>query len=150
MNKNIELIFDKLQEEDLEEVAQLYDAERPMKTNRIKMRQTFNEIKDNPDYQLIVAKHNGIIVGFAKAIIHHDIFEENNPFVTIWSVRVREEYRRQKIGTKLFQYIENMAQGMNCEFICLLSEKDNVAANEFYKKLNYECNNGYVKLLKWH
>ncbi len=148
MNQNIELIFDKLKEEDLEEVAQLYDAERPMKTNRIKMKQTFNGIKDNPDYQLIVAKNNGIIVGFATAIVHHDIFEENNPFVTIWSVRVKNEYRRHKIGTKLFQYIENMAKKMNCEFICLLAEKDNIAANEFYKKLNYECNNGYVKFLK--
>ncbi len=148
MNQNIELIFDKLKEEDLEEVAQLYDAERPMKTNRIKMKQTFNGIKDNPDYQLIVAKHNGIIVGFATAIIHHDIFEENNPFVTIWSVRVKNEYRRHKIGTKLFEYIEHMAKEMSCEFICLIAEKDNIAANEFYKKLNYECNNGYIKLLK--
>lgn len=81
----MKLIFDKLKEEDLEEVAQLYDAERPMNTNRIKMKETFKKIKDNPDYQMIVVKCNGIIVGFAKAIIHHDIFEENNPFITIWS-----------------------------------------------------------------
>lgn len=144
----MELIFDKLKEEDLEEVAQLYDAERPMNTNRIKMKQTFNKIKDNPDYQMIVVKNNDIIVGFAKAIIHHDIFEENNPFITIWSVRVKKEYRRLKIGTRLFEYIENIAKNMNCEFICLLADKDNISANEFYKKLNYECANGYVKILK--
>ncbi len=71
MNKNTDLIFDRLKEEDLEEVAKLYDAERPMKTNRIKMQQTFNRIKDNPDYQMIVVKYNDIIVGFAKVIIHH-------------------------------------------------------------------------------
>lgn len=148
MNKNIDIIFDKLSENDLKEVAQLYDAERPMNTNRTKMKQTFNQIKDNPDYQMIVAKYNNEIVGFAKAIIHHDIFEENNPFVTIWSVRVKKEYRRLKIGTKLFEYIENMAKGMNCEFICLLADTDNIGANEFYRKLNYEYANGYVKVLK--
>ena len=53
-----------------------------MNTNRTKMKQTFSQIKDNPDYQMIVAKYNNVIVGFAKAIIHHDIFEENNPFIT--------------------------------------------------------------------
>ena len=90
MKKNVDLIFEKLKEEDLEEVAQLCDAERPMNTNRIKMFQTFKKIKDNSDYQMIVVKHNSVIVGFAQVIIHHDIFEENNPFITIWSVRVKK------------------------------------------------------------
>lgn len=90
MKENVDLIFEKLKEEDLEEVAQLYDAERPMNTNRIKMLQTFKKMKDNPDYQMIVVKYNSVIVGFAQVIIHHDIFEENNPFITIWSVRVKK------------------------------------------------------------
>lgn len=144
----MELIFDKLKEDDLEEVALLYDAERPVSTNRNKMLQTFSKIKDNPDYQMIVVKFNGIIVGFAKVIIHHDIFEENNPFITIWSIRIKKEYRRLKIGTRLFEYIENMARKMNCEFMCLLADENNVAANEFYKSLNYEQINGYLKILK--
>ncbi len=144
----MELIFDKLKEDDLEAVAQLYDAERPVNTNRNKMLQTFSKIKDNPDYQMIVVKFNGIIVGFAEVIIHHDIFEENNPFITIWSIRIKKEYRRLKIGTRLFEYIENMARKMNCEFMCLLADENNVAANEFYKSLNYEQINGYLKILK--
>lgn len=41
-----------------------------------------------------------------------------------------------------------MARKMNCQFICLLADKDNIGANEFYKKLNYICDNGYVKILK--
>lgn len=145
---NMELVFDELKEEDLEEVAKLYDAERPRNTNRIKMKQTFNKIKDNPDYKMVVVKYNDAIVGFAQVMIHQDIFEENNPFITIWSVRVKKEYRRLKIGTRLFEHIERIAKGINCEFICLLADKDNNVANEFYKKLNYECNNGYVKNLK--
>lgn len=144
----MKLIFDRLKENDLDEVAMLYDAERPIFTNRMKMRKTFEAIKDNPDYQLIVAKHNDVIVGFAKVIIHHDIFEENNPFLTIWSVRVKDTYRRQGIGTQLFQYIEKLAEDKNCEFICFIAEKENVGANMFYQKLGYECENGYVKALK--
>lgn len=148
MDEKLKLTFDRLKERELEEVAKLYDAERPITTNRVRMMQTFAKIKDNSDYQMITVKNNGIIVGFAKVIIHHDIFEENNPFFTIWSVRVKKEYRRLKIGTRLFEYIEKMAKNMNCECICLIANKDNIGANQFYKELGYECENGYVKFLK--
>lgn len=148
MDEKLELTFYRLKEEELEEVAKLYDAERTITTNRVKMKQTFAKIKDNPDYQMITVKNNGIIVGFAKVTIHHDIFEENNPFITIWSVRVKKEYRRQKIGTRLFEYIENIAKDMNCEIICLIANKDNIGANQFYRQLGYEYENGYVKFLK--
>ena len=148
MKEQLELTFDRLKENELEEVAKLYDAERTITTNRVKMKQTFAKIKDNSDYQMITVKNNASIVGFAKVTIHHDIFEENNPFITIWSVRVKKEYRRQKVGTRLFEYIENIAKDMNCEIICLIANKDNIGANQFYRKLGYECENGYVKFLK--
>ena len=148
MEEHLELTFDRLNEDELEEVAKLYDAERTITTNRVKMKQTFAKIKDNSDYQMITVKNNASIVGFAKVTIHHDIFEENNPFITIWSVRVKKEYRRQKVGTRLFEYIENIAKDMNCEIICLIANRDNIGANQFYKKLGYECENGYVKFLK--
>lgn len=79
----MELTFDRLNEDELEEVAKLYDAERTVATNCVKMKQTFTKIKDNQDYQMITVKSNGIIVGFAKVTIHHDIFEENNPFYNL-------------------------------------------------------------------
>ena len=148
MNEKLQLTFEKLKAEDLEEVAKLYDEDRQVTTNLVKMKETFEKIKDNAEYQMIVVKNNDNIVGFAKAIIHYDIFEENNPFITIWSVRVKKEYRRLKVGFKLFRYIENMAKYMNCEFICLIADKDDTIANEFYKSLGYECESGYVKFLR--
>ncbi len=111
------------------------------------MKITFERIKENPDYYPIVVKFENEVIGFAKAIIHHDFFENNNPFMTIWSVRVKENYRKQGIGIKLFQYIEQLAKDKKCEFICLLAEKGNIPANNFYQKLGYECENGYVKML---
>ena len=145
MKENLELIFDQLKEEDLEEVAKLYDAERTKTTNLEKMKQTFQKVKENPEYQMIVVKNKEDIIGFAQVMIHQDLFEENNPFVTIWSVRVKKEYRRQKVGTRLFLYIERIAKERNCEFICLLAEKENKEANLFYTKLGYTCENGYLK-----
>ncbi len=147
MKKKMNIIFEKLKEEDLETIATLYDLERPINTNREKMCQTFNKIKNNPDYYIIVAKLNKEVVGIANIFIHQDIFEENNPFMTIWSVRIKKEYRKQGIGRKLFQYIEKIANEINCEFICLITEKNNKGANAFYQKLGYKCENGYIKML---
>ncbi len=141
------LNFEYLKEKDLEEVAKLYDAERPMNTNMDKMLASFNELKTNPDYYMIVAKINQNIVGFIYAIINHDIFEETKPFITIWNVRVKKEFRNQKIGTKLFQYIEEIAKKLNCDFIALLVEKDNEVANKFYQSLGYDSDNGYSKYI---
>ena len=56
------LIFDKLNEKDLEDVALLYDAERPVITNREKMKKTFNLLKYNKDYFMITAKIDEEIV----------------------------------------------------------------------------------------
>ncbi len=141
------IIFGKLKKEDLEEIAKLYDSERPMTTNRIKMYKTFAKIKNDNDYKMIVAKLSNEIVGFATVIIHQDIFEENNPFMTIWNVRVKKGYRKQGIGKQLFQYIEKIANTAHCEFICLVAEKNNVSANVFYEKLGYKCENGYIKMM---
>ncbi len=141
------IIFEKLKKEDLEEIAKLYDSERPMTTNRIKMYKTFDKIKNDNNYKMIVAKLSNEIVGFATVIINQDIFEENNPFMTIWNVRVKKEYRKQGIGKQLFQYIEKIANTAHCEFICLVAEKNNVSANVFYEKLGYKCENGYIKMM---
>lgn len=144
----MKLIFEKLKEEELEEVALLYDAERNVITNREKMIKTFNRIKDDEDYYMITAKLDDEVVGFTKAILNHDIFEENNDFITVWSLRVKKEFRRKGIAIRLIKYIEEIATNINCEFICLIAEKNNVSANSLYKKLGYKCENGYVKVLK--
>lgn len=45
MNEKLELTFDRLKENELEEVAKLYDEERPITINRVKMKQTFSIIQ---------------------------------------------------------------------------------------------------------
>lgn len=139
--------FENIKKEDLSIVAELYDSDSEYKTDLSKMKESYNKIKDNEFYKLIVAKEDEAIVGFAYINIHQDIFEKCKPFMTIWSVRVKENYRRKGIGTKLFKYIEDLAREIDCSFICLIAEEDNVVANKFYKCLNYNKENGYVKFI---
>lgn len=145
-NDNIK--FRKMLTEDLNQVVALYDSERNSPTDKNKMITVYDEVKDNPDYYFLVGEKDNQIVSFAKIIINKDIFESCNPFITVWSVRVKKELRGNGIGTKMFNYIESIAKKINCQFICLLAEKENVNANIFYNKLGYSCENGYVKFLK--
>lgn len=143
-----DLIFDNLKESELEEVINLYDTERPINTNVEKSRLVLKEVINDSSIIMITAKIKGEIIGFAHLQIHKDIFENCNPYITVWSVRIKEAYRRRKFGTKLFKHIEEIADENNCEFICLLAEKENDVANYFYTKLGFKNENRYLKVLK--
>lgn len=144
----MDITFDRLKEAELGEIAKLYDAERiGIVTSQEKMKKVFKQIENNPDYILLTAKKEGKIVAFAKIVVHEDIFEECKPYMTIWSVRVKKEDRRNKIGTVLFQKIEELAKQRNCDFLCLCADKENSIANAFYQSLKYTKVNGYIKKL---
>lgn len=148
----MEVIIEKLKKEDLKEAINIYDKNHNVETNYNKLLATYDEIYNNPAYHNIIAKVNNEIVGLATIIVNYDIVEQLRPFLTVWNFGVKEEYRRQKIGTKMFEYIYQFAKQNNCDFISLIAEKDNTIAQSFYEKLGYTKEVGYVKLidkLKW-
>ena len=143
----MEIIIEKLRKEDLREAVGIYDKNHKLTTNYDKLIAIYDSIYDNPLYHNIVAKVNNEIVGLATVIINYDIVEQLKPFLTVWNFGVKEEYRRNKIGTKMFDYIYNFAKQNNYDFISLIAETDNVAAQSFYEKLGYIKEVGYVKLI---
>ena len=56
---------------------------------------------------------------------------------TIW---VKEDYRRQGIGTQLFKYIEKYALKIKARAIILETQSNNVVSIDFYKKMGFEIN----------
>jgi len=141
------LIIEKLKKEDLKEAINIYDSNHNLKTNYDKLLNIYEDIYNNEAYHNIVAKIDGEIVGLATIIINYDIVEELKPFLTIWNFGIKKEFRRQKIGTKMFEYIYEFAKDNNCDFISLIAESDNKIAQAFYEKLGYIKEVGYVKLI---
>lgn len=141
------IVIEKLKKEDLRDAINIYDNNHKIKTNYEKLLNIYDKIYNNPAYHNIVAKLNGKIVGLATIIINYDIVEELNPFLTIWNFGIKCEYRRQKIGTKMFEYIYKFAKENNCEFISLIAESNNTIAQAFYESLGYMREVGYVKLI---
>lgn len=146
------LVIEKLKKDDLKEAISIYDMNHNIKTNYEKLVNNFDKINDNPDYHNIVAKLDNKIVGFATIVINHDIVEELKPFLSVWNFGVHKDYRRNKIGTRMFDYIYDFAKKLDCDFVSLIAETENVVAQNFYESLGYIREVGYVKLInkeKW-
>ena len=141
------LIIEKLKKEDLREAISIYDDNHNIKTNYEKLFKEYDKIYNNPDYHNIVAKLNGKIVGLATIVINHDIVEELNSFITVWNLGVHKDHRRNKVGTKILNYIYEYAKKLNCQFISLIAEKDNIIGQKFYESLGYIKEIGYVKFI---
>lgn len=139
---------EKLQRKDLKEAIEVYDENHQLKTNMNKLFSIYDKIDENPLYHNIVAKVDGKIIGFATVMIDYDIVEELRPFLTVWNFGVKKEYRRRKIGTEMFRYIDFFAKENNCAFITLIAESDNVIAQKFYESLHYDKAVGYVKFIE--
>ena len=143
----MEILIEKLKSEDLKDAINIYDKNHNTTTDYNKLLAVYDNIYNNSAYHNIVAKVNNKIVGLATVIINYDIVEQLSPFLTVWNFSVREEYRRNKIGTRMFEYIYQFAKQNKCDFISLIAEKDNIVAQTFYEKLGYIKEIGYVKLI---
>lgn len=146
------LIIEKLKKEDLKEAISIYDSNHNLTTNYDKLIKEYDKIYNNQDYYNIVAKLDNKIVGLATVVVNHDIVEELKPFLTVWNFGVHKDYRRKKIGTAMLNHIYEYAKKLDCEFIALIAEKDNIIGQKFYKSLGYYKQVGFVKLInkeKW-
>lgn len=141
------VVIEKLKKQDLKEAIGIYDDNHNLTTNYDKLLDTYDDIYNNPAYHNIVAKIDGKIVGLATLIINYDIVEELKPFLTVWNFGVRKEYRRNKIGTKMFEYIYEFAKENNCDFISLIAETNNSTAQSFYESTGYKREVGYIKMV---
>ncbi len=141
------LIIEKLQKSDLKEAIGIYDDNHNLKTNYERLFREYDKIYSNPDYLNIVVKIEGKIVGMASVVVNHDIVEELRPFLTVWNLGVHKDYRRKKIGKAMLDYIYAYAKELDCAFIALIAERDNLIAQKFYESLDYEKQVGYIKMI---
>lgn len=66
------------------------------------------------------------------------VIEENYERILIEWLYVIEEYRNQKIATKLLNYVMSIARYNKLKSVVVNTSKDNEASNKFYKKFGFE------------
>lgn len=123
---------------DLEQIADIYDKSFETVTDIQKMAVNFRHIRRNPNYYALVEKEGSVVKGFAMLVVLEDIFENCNPYATLWSVCVAPEYRRHGVATKLLEQVDKVANERNCEFITLITGNSRTDAHALYRKNGYD------------
>ena len=135
---------------DLGQLASLYEELTGIKTNMALMECRFKKIITNRDYILIGAKDKEErLVGSVMGIVCTDIVGECKPFMVLENVIVSEKCRRQGVGAKLIEYIEDCARKENCDYIMLVSLAKRKDAHTFYDSIGYKLGvvQGFKKYL---
>ncbi|WP_242975822.1 hypothetical protein [Desulfosporosinus sp. FKB] len=69
--------------DDLESLAQLYEELSGEETDINKMKENFKVMDSNPDYVILVAKDDNLVVGSVMGIICLDLVRKCKPFMVI-------------------------------------------------------------------
>ena len=144
------ITIDRLNFNDLPGLKNLYeDAFEGSVTDYEKMMDSFNHMKDNPNYVILCAKADGKMVGSILGIVCFELFEQCKPFMVLEDIAVLKDYRRQGIAKQLMQNIENCAKTMDCSMILFVSSDHRIGAHKLYESLGYGLDkvNGYRKRL---
>lgn len=133
-----DIYLERLQEEDLSQVLELYKELVPVVQDYEKSKCIFEEIKDNPSYYIVVAKDGKRVVGTLTGIICNSIAFGGYSFMVLEYLVVDQEYRGRGIATKLFNELEDYARENECAYMMLVSSEKNTISHNLYKKLDYK------------
>jgi GNAT superfamily N-acetyltransferase len=124
--------------QDLEELAVLYQDLNAVQTNREEMRKAFHSMENRPEYLLFGAWTEAKeLVGSLMGILCTDLIGECRPFVVLENLIVSPGSRRQGVGAKLIQHMEDYARERNCYYTMLVSRMHRTGAHAFYEAVGY-------------
>jgi ribosomal protein S18 acetylase RimI-like enzyme len=140
----------RINENDLNEVANLYTLFWNEKMNLSKMKEKFTEISTNSNYIILVAETNGKVSGTIQGIICEELYGECLPFLVMENFVVAENTRGKGIGRKLLTELEKIGKASGCTQILFITETERKDTIRFYEKLGFNSvsHKGFKKILK--
>ncbi len=140
----------RLNENDLNDVANLYSLFWNVKMNLSRMREKFTEISTNSNYIILVAETDGKVVGTIQGIICEELYGDCFPFLVMENFVVEENSRGKGIGRKLLTELEMFGKERSCTQVLFITETDRIDTIKFYEKLGFSSisHKGFKKSLK--
>ena len=135
--------------DDLESLAHLFEELSGETTDRCMMKEDFKLIESNPNYVVLTAKEDNLVVGSVMGIICLDLVRQCKPFMVIENVVVNSAWRGRGIGAKLMEEIEEIGQQRECYYTMFVSGGHRKEAHQFYKSVGYDLDlvQGFKKYL---
>lgn len=144
------VLIDKLKIDDLEGLKEVYEEGfEGSNSDLSRMLETFEAIKDNPDYYILVATTDGKVVGTVMGVVCYELFGKCLPFMVVENIAILNDYRRQGIAKQLLVKLEEHANERKCNMILFVSSAHRTGAHKLYESLGYGIDkvNGYRKRL---
>jgi GNAT superfamily N-acetyltransferase len=95
------------------------------------------KLSSSPDVLVIVAEHEGKVVGVVTGHVLHAI-HKSEPVALLTALVVHENARGLGIGKLLVIHVEQWARSRGAPAISLTSALRRAEAHEFYKQLGYD------------
>ena len=104
----------------------------------------FDEISTHPDTERVVATMGGEIVATLQLTFIPGLIYGWRAQVE--GVRVRNDIRNQRIGTRLMEWVIQRARDRQCQLIQLTTNRARTDAQRFYVRLGFEASHIGMKL----
>ncbi len=143
------ITIDKLEQEDLQGLKELYENAFGGETDYEKMHQTYHHIKNDASHIILCAKINGSVVGSILGVVCKELIGQSTSFMVLEDIAVMKSHRRLGIAKQLMLKMEEYAKIKKCNMIIFVSSEHRVGAHKLYESLGYGMDKvkGYRKRL---
>ncbi len=123
--------------QDYEQIFALMKAFAHFQKTPEKLHVTLEQMMEDKNlFQCLVAENNGIIIAFASFFFAY--YSWTGKAIYLDDLYVKDEYRKENIGTKLLNAVIQFAKENNCKTVRWLVSRWNENAIDFYKKIGAE------------
>ncbi len=106
----------------------------------------FDTIAGHPDNEIVVATVREDVVTTLQITFIPGLTHQGGWRTQVEAVRVREDLRNQRIGTRLMEWVIERARERNCRLVQLTTNRARVDAQRFYEQLGFTPSHVGMKL----
>lgn len=106
----------------------------------------FDQIENEPNHELIVAEHNGEVIGTLHLMFLSSISFQGGLRAQIESVRVDKQFQNQGIGSAMMGWSIQRAKERGAQQVQLTTHKTREDAHRFYERLGFKGSHLGMKL----
>ena len=106
----------------------------------------FQQIKEDPNHELIVAEQNGEVIGTLHLMFLPSISFQGGLRAQIESVRVDKRFQNQGIGSQMMKWAVERAKQRGAHVVQLTTHKSRLDAHRFYERLGFKGSHLGMKL----
>ncbi|NEQ26006.1 MAG: GNAT family N-acetyltransferase [Microcoleus sp. SIO2G3] len=104
-------------------------------------------VSDDSLGRVWLIKHNSQAIGYIVLTFGYSL-EYRGREAVIDEIYIRESHQRQGIGKRAIEFVEEVSPSLEIKVLHLEVERENIAAQHFYRKVGFEDQDSYL-MTKW-